>query len=150
MRNIFVLLLTTLLLTGCSRIDKIQDNNNFNSTINVVIPTDLSINDLVYHNYGTHITLTKRISLKFENLDINLKTDETAIIYLVNLKTNRLIRICEYKSGQSVTYNSTLDGVFKVVAEINNEIPIDLTAKTIIQEKSIMKRHYLIIKSIYL
>ena len=134
MKRLFVLMITFLMLIGCSKIDKSQSNDNSSNTMDVVTSTEINVNDLVYHDYGTSIKLTNNSSLIIENPDLNLKKDETAIIYLADLKKQNLIKIWDYKQGQFIKYKSTVDGVFRVVAELENGTFIDLTTKANIRD----------------
>ena len=113
------------------------------STIKTELPTDAispvfatedysdKQHDLVYHDYGTGVKLSKGSSLTIPKLDLNLD-EETAIIYVMNLIDPEIIKLCDYQPMQNISYTPVSEGVYKIIADISNGDIVDLTPKAMI------------------
>jgi hypothetical protein len=135
MNKLFIILILTLALTGYKNI---VGNTIIEMPVNnvmAVLDNDDywgSQNDLVYHDYGTGIKLTKDSFLIIPELNLNLN-DETAIIYAINLINNKAFKLCDYQPMQEIIYFPDSNGVYKIIALISNGEIIDLTPKATIQ-----------------
>lgn len=118
---------------GCAKnIDtKTEEPKSVNNKI--TLSTE-SKNDLIYHNYGTHIKLSKNSTIVIENLNLNLSDEQSAIIYIKNLKSNDSIQISKYTPNQRIEYKATSSGNFSVFAQLNDKKIIDLTSYVTIKE----------------
>lgn len=102
MKKLTSVIILTLLLVGCQRIENntktvTSDNDTNAITINTKNP-DIQ-NDLVYYDYGTGIKLSNNSKLIIKQLDLNLK-DETAIISAVNLENMEAIKLYDYQPNR--------------------------------------------------
>ena len=135
MKKLTSVIILTLLLVGCQRIENntktvTSDNDTNAITINTKNP-DIQ-NDLVYYDYGTGIKLSNNSKLIIKQLDLNLK-DETAIISAVNLENMEAIKLYDYQPNQDISYTPDSNGVYKIIAEISNGERIDLTPRAMIE-----------------
>lgn len=135
MKKLFIVIVFTLLLVGCQSKESNTETDLIANDITTVTNNDDysdSQNDLVYHDYGTGISLSSNSKLIISQLDLSLK-DETAIIYAINLENSDVIKLYDYQSYQDISYTPDSDGVYKIVAELSNGETIDLTPKAMVE-----------------
>lgn len=84
-------------------------------------------NDLVYHDYGTGVDLSKGSSLSLKKVDLGLDSAETAVIVAYKMKDQTATKVCDYVPGQKVVYAADKGGVYQLLAVVSNGDIIDLT-----------------------
>lgn len=138
MKKLFVIIVFSLLLVGCQRNEIKPDTILITNDIDTVIHHDDytdSLDDLVYYDYGTGIKLSSNSTLIVCLDDMDLH-DELVIIYAIDLENKESIKLYEYQAnelGHDITFTPSSDGVFVIIAAINNEETIDLTPKAIVK-----------------
>ncbi|MDF2609986.1 MAG: hypothetical protein K0R92_1460 [Lachnospiraceae bacterium] len=128
---IAILFALLVLVAGCQNKGTDRTENDI-ATVTNKDDSSYRQNDLVYRDYGTGIKLTTNSDLIISQLDLSLK-DDTAIIYVVNLVNNEIIKLCDYHPNQVISYTPDDDGIFIIVAKISNGEAIDLTDKAIVE-----------------
>ncbi len=132
LRKKFIVFLFSLFLIvflsdeGITETDMIS--NNITNVINIDEHSDKQ-HDLIYRNYGLSAKLSSNSDLKISQLDLRLN-GENAIICVINLKNNEVVKLIDYQPNQYISYTPASDGVFKIVAYISNGEIIDLTPLT--------------------
>lgn len=135
MKKIIIVIVFTLLLVGCQKKEGNTETDLFSNDITSVTNNDdYSYNqiDLVYHDYGTGIKLSNNSKLIISHLNLSLK-DETAIIYVINLKNSEVFKLYGYQHDQDISFTADSDGVYNIIAKISNGETIDLTPKAMIE-----------------
>lgn len=134
-KKLLVVFVFALLFVGCQSKDSKTGTNLVREDIIAISDNEdasNSLNDLVYHDYGSGIKLSSNSTLKITQIDLGIK-DETAIIYAINLENGEIIKICDYQPDQDISFNPSSDGVYKIAAELSNGESIDLTAKAMVE-----------------
>lgn len=135
MKKLFIVILVSLLLAGCQRKeDNIETDLNSNNITSITNNDDYSDsqNDLVYRDHGTGIELSSKSQLIIPHVNLDLK-DETAVIYVINLKNSEVIKLYDYLPNQAIFYTPDSDGVYNIVARISNGETIDLTPEASVE-----------------
>jgi len=143
MKKLFIVIGFAILLMGCQKkpVDKntVLNSNDAltainNDTLTVTNNNDISYNqnDLVYRDYGIAVKLTGNSKVKISQINLDLK-DETAVIYVVDLENDEVIKSYDYHPNQEIAFTPDTDGVYMVVAELSNGEIIDLTEKAVIE-----------------
>lgn len=135
LKKLGVIILLTLILAGCQ--SKESGTELVNSSISITAAASRedysgSQNDLVYHDYGDGLELSANAKLTIAYLDLELK-NESAVIYIVNLKDNKIIKQFDYKPKEVITYTSESGGIYMIIAVIDNDRIVDITSKAVIE-----------------
>jgi hypothetical protein len=138
MKKLFWLILAaTVILTGSSSAkdkpqkDAVASNLNEFTAVSMKdmiekLPSCIQ-NDLVYHDYGTGVELSDGSSLSIRKLDLDLKSDETAVIIAYEMKDQTVTEVCDYVPGQKVVFVADKDGIYQLLAFVSNSNIKDLT-----------------------
>lgn len=108
------------MLVKSSDVMSVQDNNSYDQ------------NDLVYRDYGTGIKLSTASTVIIPQLDLNL-SEETAIVYALDLENHKLYQIGAYQPMRDVSYSPVSDGTYLIIAELSNGEIVDLTLQAMIE-----------------
>ena len=151
MKKLFIVIGFAMLLMGCQKkpVDKnaVLNSNDAltainNDTLTVTNNNDISYNqnDLVYRDYGTAVKLTGNSKVKISQINLDLK-DETAVIYVVDLENDEVIKSYDYHPNQEIVFTPDTDGIYMIVAELSNKEIIDLTEKAAIEVSDTTSRN---------
>ena len=131
----YLILLSTFLFVGCQRSETNTKPGPADNITGVVLDREDPIDqdDLVYRDYGSALELSENTTLSIACLDLNLKEESTAIIYAINLESKEIIKLYDYQPGQDITYTTSSDGIYQMIAMISTGEIIDLTPDVLVE-----------------
>jgi hypothetical protein len=131
----YLILLSTFLFVGCQHSETNTKPGPADDITGVVLNRKAPIDqdDLVYRDYGFALKLSENATLSIARLDLNLKEENTAIIYVINLESKEIIKLCDYQPGQDITYTTSSDGIYQMIAMISTGEIIDLTPDVLVE-----------------
>ena len=125
----YLILLSIFLFVGCQRRETNTKPEPANDITGVVLDSEDPIDqdDLVYRDYGFALELPENTTLSIARLDLNLRKENTAIIYVINLESKEIFKLSDYQPGHDITYTTSSGGIYQVIAMISTGEIIDLT-----------------------